>query len=235
MERGRLIKKTSLMQLFFKDTYIYIELESLLVQRIHFQVLYESLFNRITSSLQDLQSLRARLSYCTYDTFCLADFHLTTRLLHLPHLRTFRLPNLSFPSKNLFPIYPLVSFRPDNRSLDISFDFRKNSISRKHGGLIKLNCGETVVQTLFNAFRARSKSRISAVATRNHEDPKSTIPIYSGEDRCLRLGPGVNVSPIFVNKALLFRRYKCLLTLPPAYLPFPFRSNLKINAPRGKS
>lgn len=235
MERGGLIKKTSLMQLFFKDIYIYIELESLLVQRIHFQVLYESLFNRITSSLQDLQSLRARLSYCTYDTFCLADFHLTTRLLHLPHLRTFRLPNLSFPSKNLFPIYPLVSFRPDNRSLDISFDFRKNSISRKHGGLIKLNCGETVVQTLFNAFRARSKSRISAVATRNHEDPKSTIPIYSGEDRCLRLGPGVNVSPIFVNKALLFRRYKCLLTLPPAYLPFPFRSNLKINAPRGKS
>lgn len=232
MERGGLIKKTSLMQLFFKDE-IYIELESLLVQRIHFQVLYESLFNRITSSLQDLQSLRARLSY--YDTFCLADFHLTTRLLHLPHLRTFRLPNLSFPSKNLFPIYPLVSFRPDNRSLDISFDFRKNSISRKHGGLIKLNCGETVVQTLFNAFRARSKSRISAVATRNHEDPKSTIPIYSGEDRCLRLGPGVNVSPIFVNKALLFRRYKCLLTLPPAYLPFPFRSNLKINAPRGKS
>lgn len=206
-----------------------------MVQRIHFQVLYESLFNRITSSLQDLQSLRARLSYCTYDTFCLADFHLTTRLLHLPHLRTFRLPNLSFPSKNLFPIYPLVSFRPDNRSLDISFDFRKNSISRKHGGLIKLNCGETVVQTLFNAFRARSKSRISAVATRNHEGPKSTIPIYSGEDRCLRLGPGVNVSPIFVNKALLFRRYKCLLTLPPAYLPFPFRSNLKINAPRGKS
>lgn len=234
MERGGLIKKTSLMQLFFKDK-IYTLNSNRYWFSVHFQVLYESLFNRITSSLQDLQSLRARLSYCTYDTFCLADFHLTTRLLHLPHLRTFRLPNLSFPSKNLFPIYPLVSFRPDNRSLDISFDFRKNSISRKHGGLIKLNCGETVVQTFFNAFRARSKSRISAVATRNHEDPKSTIPIYSGEDRCLRLGPGVNVSPIFVNKALLFRRYKCLLTLPPAYLPFPFRSNLKINAPRGKS
>lgn len=92
MERGGLIKKTSLMQLFFKDK-IYTLNSNHYWFSVHFQVLYESLFNRITSSLQDLQSLRARLSYCTYDTFCLADFHLTTRFLHLPHLRTFRLPN----------------------------------------------------------------------------------------------------------------------------------------------
>ena len=84
------------MQLFFKNKiYIY----WLFVQRTLSGIIVT------VQSHYELALRSARLSYYTYDNFCLADFHLATRLLHLPHLRAFRLPrDLSFPSDKREPV-----------------------------------------------------------------------------------------------------------------------------------
>ena len=168
-----LIKKTSLMQLFFKN-------------KMYILVIGSAYTFRYYSHCSI--ALRARSKICK---ICERDYHTILTILfvwaifisrhdslifaHFSFLATYRFLRTN---ENLFP--PRLS---QTISIDISFDFWKNSTRKQMDGLIKLNFrGETPVENpLFNAFPTRSKSCISAelqrVITRTLNQQSLFIPV----------------------------------------------------------
>lgn len=176
LEDWGLIKKISLMQLFFKN-------------KIYILVIGSAYTFRYYSHCS--VALRARSKICK---ICERDYHTILTILfvwaifisrhdssiflifaHFSFLATYRFLRTN---ENLFP--PRLS---QTISMDISFDFWKNSTRKQMDGLIKLNFrGETPVENpLFNAFPTRSKSRISAelqrVITRTLNQQSLFIPV----------------------------------------------------------
>lgn len=167
------------MQLFFKNKiYIY----WLFVQRTLSGII-------VTVQSHYELALRSALKICERDHRILTilfvwaifisrhDSSIFLMFAHFAFLATYRFVRTN---ENLFPPWSRLS---QTISMDISFDFWKNSTRKQMDGLIKLNFrGETPVENpLFNAFPTRSKSRISAelqrVITRTLNQQSLFIPL----------------------------------------------------------